>query len=180
MRWAKLGEWMKGNRVHGVHRVQHGIGAGNSENGRTGWRITTKAKAAAPEERGRAENAAAQMQALLALLRLRQEQEQLRDQTSALEARKGGGLPGAGAGPGGGARGRCTTSWRRCSRIPPRSCRGPRAAGRAMADAAALLGKPETGKPTTRGADGRDESAGCGDRPAGREIRHEHGSRSWA
>jgi phosphoglycolate phosphatase-like HAD superfamily hydrolase len=93
----------------------------------------------------------AQMQALLALMRLRQQQAQLREQTSALDEQKqnGADYP-SGARDAAGQQSTLRDQVRGLARDPsfplPPDQLNP--VGKAMSDAAGLLGKPETGPPT--------------------------------
>jgi hypothetical protein len=94
---------------------------------------------------------AAQMQALLALMRLRQQQDQLREQTSVIEEQKNttSDYPGA-AGEAARQQSALHDELQGFQQDPtfpiPAGQLAP--AGKSMADAASLLAKPETGKPT--------------------------------
>jgi len=93
----------------------------------------------------------AQMQALMALMRLRQQQDQLREQTSVIEEQKGTTSDySANAQDAGRQQGALRDQVRAFSQDPtfpiPSSRLAP--AGKSMDDATSLLAKPETGTPT--------------------------------
>ena len=90
---------------------------------------------------GKGVDAAAKMQALLALMRLRQAQEQVRDQTSALDTRKGPDYPTE-------AQGVAAAQGALHDELAGMGQEELAPSAKAMAEAAVLLGKPETGKPT--------------------------------
>ena len=114
-------------------------------------RLSGKDNSQAPGRSSAGEPDAAQLQALLALMRLRQQQEQLREQTSVLEQQKAF-SPNYPAGARDAAerqsalRGQVQTLGQDPSFPVPGAQLEP--VGKSMGDAAALLGRPETGKPT--------------------------------
>ncbi len=91
-----------------------------------------------------------QLQALLALMRLRQQQAQLREQTSVLEERKESEDYTSGAQAAEQTQAELRDQVQAFGQDPtfPVAAKGLVPVGKSMNDAAGLLGKPETGKPT--------------------------------
>jgi len=112
-------------------------------------RLSASDKSQASGSPGGQGGAAAQLQALLALMRLRQAQDQLRDQTSALDEQKESNPDYASGAQDAASRQGAMRDEVEGMREAPGSPPELGAVGKSMGDAAGLLGKPETGKATT-------------------------------
>jgi hypothetical protein len=145
---AALGDMVARNI--GVHSIDTARYWGDQFN-RWADRLSQKDNSQASQGNSGGKPDAAQMQALLALMRLREQQDQLREQTSVLEEQKqtSQDYP-AGAQSATQQQGALRDQVQALQQdpsfpVPPEQL-AP--AGKSMSDATGLLGKPETGKPT--------------------------------